>query len=152
MQMSHSLTRRRRTSKLTGSELERANYLSFPNKHALAEVRLGSKSSLSVHGSLHGQSFSRALLEVLPNSRRAGIFQISAMGNLEKGFQAPLTRPGIKLDEKMSVFSWLPKIRRETRGWGGRKKSHTWFESTLWRCLTEELACPIKTKNNDWKS
>ena len=105
MQMSHSLTRRRRTSKLTGSELERANYLSFPKKHTLAEVRLGSKSSLSVHGSLHGQSFSRALLEVLPNSRRAGIFHISAMVNLEIGFQAPLTRPGIELDEKMSVFS-----------------------------------------------
>ena len=36
---------------------------------------------------------------VLPNLRRVGVFQISAMANLEIRFQAPLTRTGIKLDK-----------------------------------------------------
>ena len=68
---------------------------------------------------------------VLPNLRRVGVFQISAMANLEIRFQAPLTRPGIKLD----------KIKRKRgRGGGGRdKKNHTWPESTLWRRPIEQL-------------
>ena len=36
---------------------------------------------------------------VLPNLRRVGVFQISAMANLEIRFQAPLTRRGIKLEK-----------------------------------------------------
>ena len=36
---------------------------------------------------------------VLPNLRRLGVFQIRAMANLEIRFQAPLTRPGIKLEK-----------------------------------------------------
>ena len=51
--------------------------------------------------------FSIARLEVLPNSRHAGVFQMSTMVNLEIGsligFQEPLTRPGVILDEKMSI-------------------------------------------------
>ena len=51
---------------------------------------------------------------VLPNLRRVGVFQISAMANLEIRFQAPLTRPGIKLD----------KIKRK-RGGGEETKKIT---------------------------
>ena len=51
------------------------------------------------------------------------MFQISAMANLEIKFQAPLTRPDIKLE----------KITRVVGGGGGRgggeKKNHTWPES-----------------------
>ena len=51
----------------------------------------------SVHRALqHGQR-----IEVLPNLRHAGIFQISTI-------QEPLTRPGVKLDEKMSICSSTP--------------------------------------------
>ena len=31
------------------------------------------------------------------------------MVNLEIGFQEPLTRPGVKLDEKMSICSSIPQ-------------------------------------------
>ena len=41
--------------------------------------------------------FSSAQLEILPNLRYAGVFQMSTTVNLEIG----LTRPGVKLDEKM---------------------------------------------------
>ena len=40
-------------------------------------------------------------IEVLPNLRQAGIFQISTI-------QKPLTRPGVKLDKKMSICSSTP--------------------------------------------
>ena len=40
-------------------------------------------------------------VEVLPNLRQAGIFQISTI-------QKPLTRPGVKLDKKMSICSSIP--------------------------------------------
>ena len=43
-----------------------------------------------------------ARLEVLANS---GVFQMSTMVNLGIGFQEPLTRSGVKLDEKMSTYS-----------------------------------------------
>ena len=49
--------------------------------------------------------FSTARLEVLPNLRHVGVFQMSTMVNLGIGFQEPLTRPGVKLDEKMSNYS-----------------------------------------------
>ena len=51
------------------------------------------------------------------------------MANLEIRFQAPLTRPGIKLE----------KITSGVGGGEGKKlkKNHTWPESTLWRCLIE---------------
>ena len=71
---------------------------------------VGSNSSLSVHRSafaaqtqsfLYGK-FPTARLEVLPNLRHVGVFQMSTMVNLGIGFQEPLTRPGVKLDEKMS--------------------------------------------------
>ena len=42
--------------------------------------------------------YSTVRIEVLPNSRHAGIFQISTI-------QKPLTHPGVKLDEKMSICS-----------------------------------------------
>ena len=82
---------------------------------------------------------------VLPNLRRVGFFQISTMANLEIRFQAPLTRPGIKLD----------KIKR--KGGGGRdKKNHTWPESTLWRRPIEQLLTVQqwrKTKSfNGWRN
>ena len=48
---------------------------------------------------------STARLEVLPNLRHVGVFQISTMVNLGIGFQEPLTRPGVKLDEKMNNYS-----------------------------------------------
>ena len=58
--------------------------------------------------------FSIARLEVLPNSRHAGVFQMSTMVDLEIGsligFQESLTRPGVKLDEKMSICSSTPQI------------------------------------------
>ena len=41
--------------------------------------------------------FSTARLEVLPNLRHAGVFQISTMVNLGIGFQEPLTRPGVSI-------------------------------------------------------
>ena len=54
---------------------------------------------------LYGK-FSTARLEVLPNLRRVGVFQMSTMVNLGIGFQEPLTHgPGVKLDEKMSNYS-----------------------------------------------
>ena len=45
--------------------------------------------------------FSSARLEILPNLRYTGIFQMSTTVNLE----IELTRPGVKLDEKMSICS-----------------------------------------------
>ena len=48
---------------------------------------------------------STARLEVLPNLRHVGVFQMSTMVNLGIEFQEPLTRPGVKLDEKMSNYS-----------------------------------------------
>ena len=53
---------------------------------------------------LYGK-FSTARLEVLPNLRHVAVFQMSTMVNLGIGFQEPLTRPGVKLDEKMSNYS-----------------------------------------------
>jgi len=49
--------------------------------------------------------FSTAWLEVLPNLRHAGVFQMSTMVNLGIGFQEPVTCPGVKLDKKMSICS-----------------------------------------------
>ena len=49
------------------------------------------------------------------------MFQISAMANLEIKFQAPLTRPGIKLEKITRVVGGS--------GGGGEKKNHTWPES-----------------------
>ena len=45
--------------------------------------------------------YSTVRIEVLPNLRHAGIFQISTI-------QKPLTRPGVELDEKMSICSSTP--------------------------------------------
>ena len=45
--------------------------------------------------------YSTVRIEVLQNLRDAGIFQISTI-------QKPLIRPGVKLDEKMSIFSSTP--------------------------------------------
>ena len=71
--------------------------LSFPKKHALAEVRWHQFLAESVHRApQHGQR-----IEVLPNLRHAGIFHISTI-------QEPLTRPAVKLDEKMSICSSTP--------------------------------------------
>ena len=53
---------------------------------------------------LYGK-LSTARLEVLPNLRQVGVFQMSTMVNLGIGFQEPLTRSGVKLDEKMSNYS-----------------------------------------------
>ena len=65
------------------------------------------------HSFLCGK-FSIARLEVLPNSRHAGVFQMSTMVDLEIGsligFQESLTHPGVKLDEKMSICSSTPQI------------------------------------------
>ena len=49
--------------------------------------------------------FFTSQLEVLPNLRHTGVFQMSTMVNLGIGFQEPLTRSGVKLDEKMSICS-----------------------------------------------
>ena len=49
--------------------------------------------------------FSTARLEVLPSLRDVGVFQMSMMANLGIEFQDPLTRPGVKLDEKMNNYS-----------------------------------------------
>ena len=76
---------------------------------------VGSNSLLIVHRSafaaqtqsfLYGK-FSIARLEVLPNLRHVRVFQISTMVNLGIGFQEPLTRPSVKLDQKMSNYSQL---------------------------------------------
>ena len=53
-----------------------------------------------------------ARLEVSPNVRHAGVFQTSTMVNLGIVFQEPLTRPDIKLDEKMSICSSTPQDHR----------------------------------------
>ena len=50
-------------------------------------------------------NFTTARLEVLPKLRHEGVFQMSTMVNLGIGFQEPLTRPGVKLDEKMSTYA-----------------------------------------------
>ena len=39
--------------------------------------------------------FSTARLEVLPNLRHVGVFQMRTMVNLGIGFQEPLTCPGV---------------------------------------------------------
>ena len=52
--------------------------------------------------------FSTARLEILSNLRHAGVFQMSTIVILGIGFQKPLTRPGVKLDEKMSICSSTP--------------------------------------------
>ena len=51
--------------------------------------------------------FSTARLEVLPNLRHAGVFQMSTMVNLGIGFQfkSLLTRPGVQNYEKISIFA-----------------------------------------------
>ena len=53
--------------------------------------------------------FSTARLEVLPNLRHVGVFQMSTMVNLGIGFQESLIRLGVKLDEKMSISSSTPQ-------------------------------------------
>ena len=53
--------------------------------------------------------FCTVTLEVSPNLRHAGIFQTSTIINLGIVFQGSLTRPGIKLDEKMSICSSTPQ-------------------------------------------
>ena len=57
------------------------------------------------------QSFlcDKARLEILLNLRHARVFQMSTMVNLGIGFQEPLTHPGVKLDDKMSISSWTPQ-------------------------------------------
>ena len=50
------------------------------------------------------------------------MFQISAMANLEIKFQAPLTRPGIKLEK-------ITRVVGGSGGGGGEKKNHTGPES-----------------------
>ena len=64
-------------------------------------VQIGSELAAQTLSFLWGK-FSTARLEVLANS---GVFQMSTMVNLGIGFQEPLTRPGVKLDEKMSTYS-----------------------------------------------
>ena len=63
----------------------------------------------SVHRSLFSlwQIFYSTRLEVLPNLRHAGVIQMGTMVNVAIGFQfiEPLTRPGVKLDEKMSSIT-----------------------------------------------
>ena len=53
--------------------------------------------------------YSTVRIEVLPNLRHAEIFQISTI-------QKPLTRPGVKLDEKMSICSSTPSTLARSRG------------------------------------
>ena len=76
---------------------------------------------------LHGK-FSTARLKVLPNLRHVGVFQMSTMVNLGIGFQEPLTRPGVRLDEKMSNYSsdsersrWIYKFQLAGK-WSESKK------------------------------
>ena len=89
--------------------------LSFPKKHALAEVRWDQIPR--VHRALLRVSLSQifyttARLEVSPNLRHAEVFQTSTMVNLGIVFQEPLTRSDIKLDEKMSICSSTPEDHR----------------------------------------
>ena len=90
--------------------------LSFPKKHALAEVRWDQiprvqRVRCRVQSFLC-RKFSTARLEVSPNLRHAWVFQTSTMVNLGIVFQEPLTRPDIKLDEKMSICSSTPQDHR----------------------------------------
>ena len=60
------------------------------------------------------QSFSslrlfHARLGVLLSLRHAGVFQVNTMAHSGIEFQEPLTRPGVKLDEKMSICSSTPQ-------------------------------------------
>ena len=70
-----------------------------------------SRASFAAQSFLCGK-FSTARLEVSTNLRHAGVFKTSTMVNLGIVFQEPLTRPGIKLDEKMSICSSNPQDRR----------------------------------------
>ena len=70
-----------------------------------------SRASFAAQSFLCGK-FSSARLEVSTNLRHAGVFKTSTMVNLGIVFQEPLTRPGIKLDEKMSICSSNPQDRR----------------------------------------
>ena len=62
------------------------------------------------------------------NSIQAEVFQMSTMVILGIGFQEPLTRPSVKLDEKMSICSstsqdqggstnssWLERVERDLK-------------------------------------
>ena len=53
---------------------------------------------------LYGK-FSTARLEVLPNLRHVGVFQMSTMVNLADWISRAFASPGVKLDEKMSNYS-----------------------------------------------
>ena len=82
-----------------------------------AHARRSSLGSNSSRASFAAQSFlcgkfSTARLEVSPNLRHAGVFTTSTMVNLGIVFQEPLTCPGIKLDEKMSICSSTPQDHR----------------------------------------
>ena len=82
-----------------GSELESAKIYRCPKKHALAEVRDRASFAAQTQSFLCGK-FSAIRLEVLPNLRHGGVFQMSTVVNLGIGFEEPLTRPGVKPDKR----------------------------------------------------
>lgn len=105
MQMSHSLTRCWLTS-APNSRMRRF----IVSKEARAR-----RSSVGFNTCIVGCSDSRFSLKknfysIVERSyqviwlRHAGVFQTSMMANLGIWFQEPLTRPDVKLDEKMSMI------------------------------------------------
>ena len=117
--------------------------LLLPKKHALSEVRwdqilrwqralFGVRCSDSCQPqSFLCRKFSTARLEILPNLRQVGVFQMSTMVNLGIGFQEPLTRPGVKLDEKMSNYS---SDSERSRGIYKFQLAGKWSESKKMSC------------------
>ena len=111
--MRHLFTRSRRTFVINQVRLESAKIYYFRSSTRspkfggikfLSESMHCSAFAVETQSFLCGK-FSTAWLEVLPNLRHAGVFQMSTMVNLGIGFQEPVTRPGVKLDKKMSICS-----------------------------------------------
>ena len=91
-----------------------------------------SRASFAAQSFLCGK-FSTARLEVSTNLRHAGVFQTSTMVNLGIVFQEPLTRPGIKFDEKMSICSSNPQDRRAYTNSNQSSVGFDYFFFFVWR-------------------
>ena len=96
---------------------------------SIAAPKFGGINFLAERVSCAAQSFlsrefSTARLDVLLNLRHAGVFQVNTMVNSGIGFQEPLTHPGVKLDEKMSICPSTPQDH-------GGFTNPSWLESDL---------------------
>ena len=90
--------------------------------------------------------FSTARLGVLLSLRHAGVFQVNTMVHSGIRFQEPLTRPVVKLDEKMRICSSTPQDH-------GRYTNSSMLESYLRERKCHGIVCySLRTCMNQMSS